>query len=117
MRKLDFTPKFKKDLSCIELAGIEKALDVTNASFLEDDTLYDNAVCPPTSEDCEFYYSSTSQYAMYCLSNDKIIAYDDNDMGIYLSHVALTENSMLILCCYDCLENDVYYEIEPKDFS
>jgi hypothetical protein len=116
MRKLDFTPTFKKDLSCIELAGIEKIMDNANEEFMNDDTLYDNAVCVPASEACEFAYTSSSSYAMYNVTAEIIVSYDDNDMPIYLSHVAITENNMLILCCHDCLEHEVYYEIEPSDF-
>ena len=109
MRKLDFLPNFKKDLSNIELLGIEKALenaslDVENVEFL-----------PMVVESAKDYFglsfTSSSSYAMYGV--DTLIFIED---GIQISHFSMTENNMLIIVAHDNDENYFYYELENTDF-
>lgn len=100
MRKLDFTPSFKKEMSNIEIAGIEHVLQEELNEF--DADLYDTR-----AED--YYglaYTSSSSYAMYNITN-----YHENDEGEEMKHFALTNNDMLVLVTHDKEETEHFYEV------
>jgi hypothetical protein len=113
LTKVDFKPIFKKELSSIELYGIEAMIREMN----EDETFFF------TPENLGLAYTSSSDYAMYniCNGGDFYIeepetTYDDDDNEkttyIQASHWAITENNMLLLCCYNEEENEVFFEVE-----
>lgn len=103
MRKVDFVPTFKKEMSNIEIAGAEAI--VKNYKF-ETAELMGN--------DVEFAYTSSSDYATHNIMSS--LEYNDEGILLEVNHVGITENNMLILVCSDEDENEHLFEIEPKDF-
>ncbi|MBM7598123.1 hypothetical protein JOC34_000480 [Virgibacillus halotolerans] len=94
MRKIEnLTVAFKKELSNIELKGIEIIIN-------------ENKEIPSTDK-LGMAYTSSSSYGMYNACNEQ--QYYD---GIIISHFAITENNMLIMACHDNNENYTYYEVE-----
>ncbi|MCR4362143.1 hypothetical protein NUG13_12460 [Bacillus subtilis] len=107
MRKLDFKPKFKAELSDIEIEGIERIVD--NYSYNYGDI--------PDTDAMGFAYTSSSSYGMYNVTN--YVEFEDDEEGVLLevSHFAITENEMLIMVAHDKEDNAVYFEIEPSEFN
>lgn len=103
MRKIDFKPNFKKDLSNIEIAGIEK---VTSDYFEAGGYL-------------STYYTSSGSYAI--VGANESLCFEYEDVRYFVGHFALTENNMLIIIGHhhdDYNEEDsCYFEIEPSDFD
>lgn len=105
MRKLDFTPKFKKEMSNIELEGIERILDTLSKNE-------ESALFCVTAEHYGLAYTSSSSYAMYNVTEKIFAEFPDKE----ISHFAITENDMLIVVVHDESEKTFYYEIEPNEF-
>lgn len=108
MRKLDFEPKFKDELSNIEIAGIERIVDRYS---------YNHGTIPDYDQMGLTYIRSRS-YAMYNVNATDRVEYKDKETGVSLevSHFAITENNMLIMVARDAEGNDIYFEIEPNEF-
>jgi hypothetical protein len=104
MRYIDCELKFKKELSNIELHGIERVLDLIDMGEQIEELIGVNA------DDYGLAYTSSSSYAMYNVTNT--VAYN----GQQISHFAITENDMLIMVTYDEDKNYYYYEIESSDY-
>jgi hypothetical protein len=112
MRKVEnLTVEFKKELSNIELRGIEGIInDIGNNG----DT-YDLALLQElTHEQYGLAYTSSSAYAMYNVT-ERI--FFDRLGEEEVSHFAITTNDMLIMVVSDSNEYYTYYEIEPTDFN
>ncbi len=107
MRKIDFTPKFKKEMSNIEIEGIERIVETYHHNNGELEAHFGNF---------GFAYTSSSSYAMYNVTNEVYYHADDFEEPLTVNHFAITENDMLIMACEDEEENDHYFEIEPSDF-
>lgn len=107
--------KFKEALSNIELAGIEHILGNMFNAWREGLLDEGEGFLPCKIEEYGLAYTSSSAYAMYNVTNEIDIAYI-NDMPITLSHIAITENDMLVFVGYDVYEHAHYYEIEINDF-
>ncbi|MGV4321277.1 hypothetical protein [Bacillus mojavensis] len=105
MRKVTFDPKFKKNLSEIEIKGIEKIVDEYSMDYGK----------IPNSEGMEFAYTSSSQYAMYNVTGN--VEFEDPETGIVLevSHFSITENDILLMVAYDVEENPFYFRVEPNE--
>ena len=105
MRQINFEIEFKKDLSNIEIAGMDSIINIVASN--SDYDFYGN------NEGT--YYTSSSAYAM--LSVDGLEYYDnEEEIVLEVNHLAIAENDMLVMVCIDENEKYYYYEIEPKDF-
>ena len=103
MRFIDeLTVEFKKDLSNVELYGIERMID-------EFDRGHDKELPPNDHMEYGLAYTSSSKYAMYGVTED--ISY----CNLKVDHFAITENNMLIMICMDDVETTYYYEVETSD--
>lgn len=100
MRQLDFTPNFKKDMSNIEIEGVERIAENWGKEELNIKDV----------NTFGFAYTSSSSYAMHNVTNHV----EFEDMSI--EHFAITENDMLIMVVSDSDENYLYFEIEASDF-
>lgn len=105
MRKLDFIPTLKKDMSHIEIEGVEQIF--RNVKY-RDGLMYGN--------DLEFFYTSSSSYALIGVDGGVYLYDDEQEVDLEVDHLAITENNLLIVVCDDEDENRVYFEIEPQDF-
>lgn len=103
MRKLDFVPTFKKEMSNIEIEGVEAI--VKNYKFETAELM---------GSEVEFAYTSSSGYATHNIMST--LTYNDEGTLLEINHIGITENNMLILVCSDENENEDFFEIEPKDF-
>jgi hypothetical protein len=103
LRKIanDTKLNFKKDLSNIELMGIEHILNSFETD-IESEVLM--------AEDYGLAYTSSSSYAMYNVTEH--VVFD----GLTVSHFSITDNDMLIMVCTDDDENNHCYEIEGSDY-
>lgn len=110
MRKINCKLSFKKDLSNIELMGIERILDcIDEASEIEELT-------GVRSEDYGLAYTSSNGYGMYNVTENITIEYHDEYNWINIGYFAITVNGMLIAVCYDANDNEYLYEIESSDY-
>lgn len=107
MRKLDFQPTFKSEMSNIEIEGVESI--VKKFKYESGDL---------QGGDVEFAYTSSSDYATHNVMSPLYVVGEEEHEGegYEVSHVAITENGMLILVCSDENENEHFFEIEPSDF-
>jgi len=104
IRKIEqLNVNFKKDMSNIELHGIEAML----AEWMEEEHGY--RFTTSMSDFFGLAYTSSDGYAMYNATNEYILIYE----GLYLpvSHFSITENNMLIIVCNDENENKNYFEL------
>lgn len=119
MRKIEkLNVAFKKDLSNIELFGIERILEKLHQNYIDDDTIFEEGellFIPCELEKYGLAYTSTSGYAMYNVTNAIDFGYDSSDFAITLSHFAITENDMLVAVCSNIYENTVLFEVEISD--
>lgn len=91
-----WTPKFKEQLSSIEIYGIEAMVKEMN----EDETFH------YTPETLGLAYTSSSDYGMLNICNGQ---FDFEDADI--SHFAVTKNGRLFLVGYEGEdENEVFFE-------
>lgn len=105
MRKIDFPPTFKKEMSNIEIEGVEAI--VKNFKY-EDGSL--------TGEDVDFSHDLSGHYNSHNIMSD-LSLYDDEGNKYEVNHVGITErDDAVILVCEDREGNEHYFEIEPKDF-
>lgn len=105
MRKVDFNPDFKQDMSNIEIEGVETIIK---------NFKYENGEMSGDSE-IQFAYTSSSSYATHNIMSPLYFT-DDEEIEYTVDHVGITKNDMLILVCEDDDEETHYFEIEPKDF-
>ena len=105
MRKIDFEPTFKKEMSNIEIEGIESIAKRLN---------YDD--CGVIGNDWQFAYTSSGDHAMHNNMGEMRIEDLDSDNILDIGYFAITENDMLIMVCEDMDENRIYIEVEPNDF-
>lgn len=105
MRKLDFQPTFKAEMSNIEIEGVEAI--VKNFKYENDGELH--------GDDVEFAYTSSSEYATHNIMSPLFVT-DEEENEFEVSHASITQNNMLILVCSDEDENQHFFEIEPSDF-
>ena len=107
MRKLNFVPTFKEEMSNIEIEGVEA---IVKKFKYENGDLHGG--------DVEFAYTSSSGYATHnIMSPLYVIGEDEHDEEEYeVNYVGITKNDMLILVCSDANEENHYFEIEPKNF-
>lgn len=105
MRRVTFEPEFKKNLSEIEIKGIERIVDEYSADYGR----------IPDSEGMEFAYTSSSQYAMHNVTAS--VNFKDPETGVVLevSHFSITENDILLMIAYDVEENPFYFRVEPNE--
>lgn len=104
MRKLDFQPTFKSEMSNIEIEGVESI--VKKFKYESGDL---------QGGDVEFAYTSSSDYATHNIMSPLYVI-NEEEGEFEVSHVGITENGMLILVCSDENENEHFFEIEPSDF-
>lgn len=107
MRKLTFNPVFKKELSEIEIAGLQYIIDKAKMDI-------NNNIFGKRGEPVSLAYTSSSGYAMHNVMDTMryIGEYDD----LEINHLAITEGDMAIMVCVDKNERYHYYEIEPHDY-
>lgn len=104
MREITCELKFKKELSNIELCGIEYILNGLGLS--------DGDFLGLVADDWGLAYTSSSSYAMYNVT-EKIWFEIEKEV----SHFAITENNMLIMVCTDDKEREYLYEVETADYD
>lgn len=104
MRKVDFQPKFKKEMTNIEIEGVESIVKK-----------YKYETAELMGSDVEFAYTSSSDYATHNIMST-LTHMDEDGVLLEVNHAGITENNMLILVCSDEDENEHLFEIEPKEF-
>jgi hypothetical protein len=109
LRYIDnLTVEFKKDISNIEIRGIDVILDTIGREKIGG---------LPKSDGYGLAYTSSSSYAMYNVTeNVKLHHKIANVPPLKVSHICITANEMLILVAEDANENYYYFEIECTDF-
>lgn len=97
--KTDYNPTkgFKKEMSNVELYGIEAIID----------EMYHDELFFATAEGLGLAYVSSGDYAMYNICNG-----DYEHEGVNLSYFAITEDGRLWAVAYDEDENEVFFVIE-----
>lgn len=103
MKKIEFDIQFKKNLSDVEVIGIEAIVDI----------LQEVHILNANTNGLGLAYTSSSSYAMHNVCNGGTFKYK----GYKIHHFAITENDMLIMVCEDEEENYHYYKIENEDFK
>ncbi|ALA13122.1 hypothetical protein TSARBOMBA_6 [Bacillus phage TsarBomba] len=91
------TASFKKEMSNVELYGIEAIINEMH----KDEEFF------ATAEGLGLSYTSSGDYAMYNICNG-----DYEHEGANLSYFAITEDGRLWTVAYDEEENEVFFVIE-----
>lgn len=102
IRKINWNVEFKKEMSELELYGIERVID----NYWYDETFdFD-------SEVLGLAYTSSSQYAMYNVCNGDFTYYDEDlREDLTISHFAVTSTGHLVMICNDRIENEFMFEL------